>query len=341
MWADDQGDTFDGGGGQDTLIIEDSITNRGIFGDLNDATVGVGVNSIDLDSIVVVKDLSTSTYSVTGTNISKTDNKDIDVELTGVERIDIREYVDNSTGAENAQLYVVDSYELLEAGQGDLGGMYYVTSLSHSEFDIHNGETPTYQILDEDTLDYKANIYYSGHHTDFDRSLNENNWTAIGTAAAANSAANSNQSWQGHESIFFAWYDPDGDAAGSKAAYEIAVKYDQDDSVWRIANKAFDTFSNITLSAQDAATLNAMSESIQKDISPEFSKDDELRVYLGAAYQDIANVINSSDDVTLWNFAQDFTTSRSTYYIEIPNGSASATTQQVKVIYNSLNQAGN
>ena len=35
------------GDGQDTLIIEDSITNRGIFGDLNDAAVGAGVNSID------------------------------------------------------------------------------------------------------------------------------------------------------------------------------------------------------------------------------------------------------------------------------------------------------
>ena len=75
--------------------------------------------------------------------------------MTDVERIDIREYVeteDASPGADNAELYVVDSYELLEGGQGDLGDMYYVTSLSHSTFDIHDGETPTYQILAEDTL---------------------------------------------------------------------------------------------------------------------------------------------------------------------------------------------
>ena len=111
------------------------------------------------------------TFHVTGTNVSTVDNRDINVELTDVERIDIREYVETaSAGAENAELYVVDSYELLEGGQGDLGDMYYVTSLNHSTFDIHDGETPTYQILAEDTLLYDANIYYSGHHTDFDRS---------------------------------------------------------------------------------------------------------------------------------------------------------------------------
>ena len=147
--------------------------------------------------------------------------------------------------------------------------MYYVTSLSHSTFDIHDGETPTYQILAEDTLDYQANIYYSGHHTDFDRSQNASVWTAVGTAAAVDSAANGHQTWQDHESIFFAWYDPDAD--GAAEAFEIAVKRDNDDGVWRIANKAFDTFSNITLSAEDASTLNAMSHSIQEGAAAEFT----------------------------------------------------------------------
>ena len=338
MWSDVDGDTFDGGAGDDTLIIEDSITNRGIFGDVYDAAPGgaAGVNSIDLNSIEVIKTGSMTAgyvYNVTGTNEHLTDKNDIDIELTAVERIDIREYVENaSPGADNAEVYVVDSYEFLEGGQGDLRDMYYVTSLGHSTFDIHDGETPTYQILSEDTLGYDANIYYSGHHTDFDRSKNVVDWTALGTAAAASAATNNNENWQGHESIFFAWYDPD--AEGAAEAYEIAVKYDDNDEIWRIANKAFDTFSDITLSSQDASTLNAMSHAIEQNSSLAFGEGETLRVYLGAAYQDITNVINSDVNVGGWDFSQAFTTSRSTYYIEIPNGTE-ATTQQVKVVYNS------
>ena len=58
---------------------------------------------------------------------------------------------------------------------------------------------------------------------------------------------------------------------------------------------------------------------------------DSLRVYLGAAYQDISNVIDTNDDVSQWEFYHKFSTSRSTYYIEIPNGSPS-NSQQVKVV---------
>ena len=179
----------------------------------------LGVNSIDLNSVEVIRTGSITdgfVYNVTGTNKHATDKIDIDVELTDVERIDIREYVElASSGADNAGVYVVDSYEFLEGGQGDLHDMYYVTSLSHSTFDIHDGEAPTYQILSEDTLGYDANIYYSGHHTDFDRSKNVADWTALGTAAAVSAITvdKNNEYWQGHESIFFAWYDPDADGA--------------------------------------------------------------------------------------------------------------------------------
>ena len=94
----------------------------------------------------------------------------VDTYLVGVERIDLREYADVNTlpGADDAELYVVDSYQYLEGGQGDLGDMYYVTSLGHSNFDIHLGEDPLTepQVLSEVLLEYDANIYYSGHHTD-------------------------------------------------------------------------------------------------------------------------------------------------------------------------------
>ena len=189
---------------------------------------------------------------------------------------------------------------------------------------------PVSQVLSDDGLLYDANIYYHGHHTDFDRAHANgvSGWTAVGTAAALSAADNGHGVWQDHDSMFFAWYDPD--AEGSAKAYEIAVKYDTNDNVWRIANKAFDTFSNIVLSQEDADTLNAMSHSNQNGDGEDFAAGDDIRVYLGAAYQDITNVINSNDDVSLWNFSQDFTTSRSTYYIEIPSGTSDAT-QQVKV----------
>ena len=343
MFSDSTSDTFDGGDGNDTLIIEDKLTNRGIFGDYFDnlSSNGVSVNSIDLDSIVIT-DSGAGIYNVTGTNERTIEQgqdvtpdfakRDIDIDVTDVERIDIREYVEEAvatTGAEGTELYVVDSYELLEEGQGDLGDMYYVTSLGHTTFEIHDGEAPTYQTID--ILGKTTNIYYSGHHTDFDRSDELNNWTA-GGAAALYAADNNNEIWQGHESIFFAWYDPD--AEGLDNAFEIAVKYDGNDKVWKIANKVFDTFSNIKLTQSDADTLNSLSDAIQEDSSLAFEKDNELRVYLGAAYQDITDVISSDDDVDEWDFTQTFSTSRSTYYIEIPNGTPE-TNEQVKVEYNS------
>ena len=70
MFSDNASDTFHGGDGADTLIIEDKLSNRGIFGDFFDeiSSTGISVNSIDLDTIVVTKGTG-STYHVTGTNV--------------------------------------------------------------------------------------------------------------------------------------------------------------------------------------------------------------------------------------------------------------------------------
>ena len=118
--------------------------------------------------------------------------------------------------------------------------MFYVTSLDHAKpdaaFDIYVGENPTPEKLQETNLN-EANIYYSGHHSDFNRTLDVNGWTA-GASATAASVSTQNQVWQGHESMFFAWYDPDGD--GAEEAFEIAVKRDKIENVWRIENKVFD-----------------------------------------------------------------------------------------------------
>ena len=66
--------------------------------------------------------------------------------------------------------YVIDSYEYLTYGQGDLGNMFYVTTLDHGEHDIHEVEVVSGQALDNPNLAGSADIFYHGHHTDFDRS---------------------------------------------------------------------------------------------------------------------------------------------------------------------------
>ena len=66
----------------------------------------------------------------------------INTTLNNVERIDLRDYndVDPALGSQDTEVYVIDSYEYLTYGQGDLGNMFYVTSLHHGAHDIHEVE---------------------------------------------------------------------------------------------------------------------------------------------------------------------------------------------------------
>ena len=75
----------------------------------------------------------------------------------------------------------------------------------------------------------------------------------VGTAAALSAADNGHGIWQGHESMFFAWYDPDGDGAMRKQRMRLRSSMIRMTMSWRIANKVFDTFSDIILSAEDAS----------------------------------------------------------------------------------------
>ena len=128
-------------------------------------------------------------------------------------------------------------------------------------------------------------IFYHGHHTDFDRTADVANWVASTVSATAAAAAEyGHLEWQGHESMFFAWYDPDG-KDGEHLAYEIAVKYK--DGEWRIENKVFDTFQDIalsTLSPEDLAALNAKSDAIDAGKHAEFDDTMSLRIKMAAAY---------------------------------------------------------
>ena len=91
MWADNQGDIFYGGAGYDTLIIEDSLVNRGIFGSLNELQ---GLNgTIDLDSVVVsVTSDNVPVFNVIADNgdPNKENELVVNTYLVGVERIDLR-----------------------------------------------------------------------------------------------------------------------------------------------------------------------------------------------------------------------------------------------------------
>ena len=71
-----------------------------------------------------------------------------------------------------------DSYDLLIGGQGDLGDMLYVAT--GQRLDSTTGKEP-YEIANSNFV--TGEIYYSGQHTDFDRSSNVSTW-ANSVAAA-------------------------------------------------------------------------------------------------------------------------------------------------------------
>ena len=114
LWSGSaDGDAFEGGAGDDTLVIEDSIANRGLFGSLSDQINGVGNGNVDLDSVEIsARDDLTNAYQVIGVDLDTEDTNgdifQINTTVRDVDRIDLREYVDDTS------LYVVDSYELLE-----------------------------------------------------------------------------------------------------------------------------------------------------------------------------------------------------------------------------------
>ena len=101
----------------------------------------------------------------------------------------------------------------------------------------------------------------------------------------------------------------------------------------------FDTFQDIdlsTLSPEDLDALNAKSAAISADKHGPFTDTMSLDIKMAAAYDDITNIITSSADVTQWNFDIPKSTSRSTFYVDIPNGLGDdgewdGTMQQVKV----------
>ena len=240
----------------------------------------------------------------------KTDNGDHystiiqDVEKVTITSDDV-EYIGND------QLSVGDdSYELLIGGQGDLGDMLYVAT--GESLDSTTG-VGAYSV---NANFITGEIYYSGRHEDFDRSIDlktDGSAWATSVAAAYTTIDGIEQAkiWNDETAEFFVWYDSDGDE-GSNEGYEIAVQYQNGDiDSWGIDNRNFDTFQNVQI---DQALADSIKLQFGAGLDVEIGS---YRVKYEAAFSDIETIISSSGDAENWNFDFGADSSRSTFYIQV------------------------
>ena len=90
-------------------------------------------------------------------------------------------------------------------------------------------------------------IFYSGHHTDFDRNNgNPSSWANSVASAFVVEGQATAKIWNDEIAQFFVWYD--ADATDNIDGYEIAVRYQNGNiNAWGIDNRQFDTFQNVTV----------------------------------------------------------------------------------------------
>jgi len=192
----------------------------------------------------------------------------------------------------------IDSYEYIGAGQGDLGDMLYVTT------DQFISGTTGYEAASGFSV--AGEIFYSGHHTDFNRNdVLLSNWA--GAVAGALGSRNSNL-WNEDVAEFFTMH-----TDSSENTFEVAVIYDTAKQTWRVNNEHFDTFQNVTIDASMASQLSASTG--QSIVAGDY------RVFYSAAFKDINTVLEGNDGLTVdnWNFSFENFPSipRSTFYIEV------------------------
>ena len=103
-------------------------------------------------------------------------------------------------------------------GQGDLGDMLYVAT----------GETllsTTGKYPYGDTVNFlTGDVFYSGHHQDFDRSQDASLWAAAVNTAYKTGDLEQAKIWNDETAEFFIWYDVD--KTDQIEGFEIAVKYE-------------------------------------------------------------------------------------------------------------------
>ena len=191
-----------------------------------------------------------------------------------------------------------DSYEYIGAGQGDLGDMLYVTTDQFISGTTGNAPASGFSVAGE--------IFYSGHHTDFNRNDSSlSNWA--GAVAGALGSRDSNL-WNEDVAEFFTMH-----TDSAENAFEVAVIYDTAKQTWRVNNEHFDTFQNVTIDADMAAQLS-ISTGQAVGVG-------DYRVFYSAAFKDINTVLEGNDGLTTdnWNFSFENFPSipRSTFYIEV------------------------
>ena len=267
-----------------------------------DVKTGTDLSELnDLHGQLVIVEQSIAGYTVKGTDNSGSEYSTV---IKDVEQVVLTDDEVNYFGTGNIRGSQEDIYQLIQGGQGDLGEMLYVTT----------GET-----IDNATgaanysggLNFNSSeVFYSGHHTDFDRHSSRDGWAAtIGQAFTASEA----KVWNDEVAQFFVWYDAND--TDNIEGYEIAVKYQNGDvNAWGIDNRQFDTFQNVTV---DQTLADAIKLQFGDSVSVELG---EYRVLYEAAYTDIETIVNSNADVTKWNFDFQPTSSRSTFYIQVGGG---------------------
>ena len=200
-----------------------------------------------------------------------------------------------------------DIYKLIVGGQGDLGEMLYVETgeTLNSTTGVGSYSAGSNFINGE--------IYYSGHHTDFDRNTtNPSNWANSVASAFVVSSQDTAKIWNNEVAQFFVWYD--ADTTDNIDGYEIAVKYQNGNiNAWGIDNRQFDTFQNVTV---DQSLADAIKTEFGDSVSVELG---EYRILYEAAYTDIETLISSNADVTQWNFdfSQPLQDQRSTFKLVV------------------------
>jgi len=188
-------------------------------------------------------------YTVKGTDNSGSEYSTV---IKDVEQVVLTDDEINYFGTGNIRGSQEDIYQLIQGGQGDLGEMLYVTT----------GET-----IDNATgaanysggLNFNSSeVFYSGHHTDFDRHSSRDGWAAtIGQAFTASEA----KVWNDEVAQFFVWYDAND--TDNIEGYEIAVKYQNGDvNAWGIDNRQFDTFQMLQLTRHWLMLLNFNLETV-------------------------------------------------------------------------------
>jgi hypothetical protein len=255
--------------------------------------------------VLVAKDVIEGSYIIEGTTIPESGvAKTYSTIIEDVEKVTLTsdnvEYIglDTLVGDD-------DSYELLKGGQGDLGDMLYVATGEYLE--STTGKFPYGESVNFLTGD----VFYSGHHQDFDRTEDASLWGQGLTAAYATSGGiEQAKIWNDETAEFFIWYDGDK-TDNSIEGFEIAVKYEIANEKWGIDNARFDTFQNVVI---DQALADSIKLQFGESLNVELG---EYRVLYEAAFSDIETIINSDANVENWNFDFPPNSSRSTFYIQV------------------------